>query len=135
MTKKRTHPDITPLHSLESCEFRYKILADISEPFKTNSQGYQYCLMVIKSLSSCVVLIPSKSKSAEAVAMALHTHVFTKHGVCDTIDLTDRGSAFRTALVKAIAEIFKVKQIFGMTSRLTSLSQFEQVNKLLYNYL
>ena len=71
--------------------------------------------MVIESLSMYVILIPLKSVLAEAVASAVYTHVFTKQGVCNTILLTDRGSDFRSALIKAIAEIFKVKPIFGMT--------------------
>ena len=69
-----------------------------------------------------VILIPLKSVSAEAVASVLYTHVFNKHGVCNTILLTDIGSAFRSALVKAIAEIFMVKQVFGMTARPTTLA-------------
>ena len=82
-----------------------------------------------------VILIPLKRVSAEAVASALYTHVFTNHEVCNTILLTDRGSAFRSALIKAIAEIFKVKQVFGMTARPTTLAQIELINKLLYQYL
>ena len=113
----------------------YNILADISDPFKTDSEGYRYCLMVIESLSMYVILIPLKSGSAEAVASALYTHVFTKHAVCNTILLTDRGSTFTSALIKAIAEIFKFKQVFGMTARPTTLAQIEQANKLIYNYL
>ena len=91
--------------------------------------------MVIKNLSMYVILIPLKSVSAEAVASALYTHVFIKHGVCNTILLTDRGSAFRSALVKAITEIFKVKQVFVMTARPTTLAQIELANKLIYCYL
>ena len=94
MTKKRAHPNKTPLHCLESCFFD-KILADISDPFKTDFASYRYRLMVIESLSIYVILIPLKSVSAEAVASALYRHVFTKHGMCNTILLTDRGSAFR----------------------------------------
>ena len=135
MAKKRTHPNKTPLHSFECCEFRDKILADISGPFKTDSLGNRYCLIVIESLSMHVMLISLKSVSAEAVASALYTHVFTKHGVCNTILLTDRGSAFRSALVKAIADIFKVKPFFGMTARPSALSQMELINKQLCNYL
>ena len=61
--------------------------------------------------------------------------MFHPHGVCNTILLTDRGSAFRSALVKAIAEIFTVKQVFGMTVRPTTLAQIENINKLCYQYL
>ena len=82
-----------------------------------------------------VILIPLKNVSAEAVTSVLYTHVFTKHGVRNTILLTDRGSAFRSALVKAIADLFKVKQVFGMAARSTTLAQVEQANKLIYNYL
>ena len=112
-----------------------EILADISRPFKCDNLGNKYCLIVIETLSMYVILIPLKSVSAEAVASALYTHVFTKHGVCNTILLTDRESAFRSAVVKANAVIFTVKHIFGMTARPTTLSQVEQINKLLYNYL
>ena len=80
--------------------------------------------MVIKSLSMYVILIPLKSVSAE-VASALYRHVFTKHGACNTILLTDRGVSSDSALIKAIAEIFKVKQVFGMTARPTTLAQVE----------
>ena len=132
MAMKRTHPNKTPLHCLESCDFFDKILADISGPFRCDSLVNKYCLMVIETLSMYVILIPLKRVSAEAVASALYTHVFTKHGVCNTILLTDRGSAFRSALVKAIAEIFKVKQVFGMIARPTTLAQIEQINKFLY---
>ena len=37
--------------------------------------------------------------------------------------------------VKAVADIFKVKLVFGMTTRPSTLSQVEIINKLLYNYL
>ena len=53
----------------------------------------------------------------------------------NTILLTDRGSAFRRVLVKAIAKIFKLKHVFGMTARPSTLAKVEQVNKLVYNYL
>ena len=135
MAKKRTHPNKTPLHNFESCEFWDKILADISGQFKTDSLGNRYYLMVIESLSMYVILIPLKRVPAEAVASALYTHVFTKHRICNTILLTDRGSAFRSALVKVIADIFKVKYVFGMTARPSTLSQVKLINKLLYNYL
>ena len=81
--------------------------------------------MVIESLSMYVILIPLKSLSAEAVASALYTHVFIKHGVRNTILLANRRSAFRSALVKTITDIFKVKQVFGMTARPSTLSQVE----------
>ena len=122
MVKKRTHPNKTPLHSFESCEFWDKILADISGQFKTDSLGNRYCIMVTERLSKYAILISLKSVSAEAMASALYTHVFTKHGVRNTI-LMDRGSAFRSALVKAIDDIFKVKQGFSMTARPSTLSQ------------
>ena len=135
MAKKRTRSNKTPLHSFESCEFWDKILADISGPFTTDSLGYRYCLMVIESLSMYVILIPLKNVSAEAVTSALYTHVFTKHGVFNTILLTDRGSAFRSALVKAVVDIFKVKHVFSMTARPATLGQVENINVLLYNFL
>ena len=91
--------------------------------------------MVIESLSMYVILIPLKSLSAEAVASALYTHVFIKHGVRNTILLANRRSAFRSALVKTITDIFKVKQVFGMTARPATLGQIENINKLLYNFL
>ena len=103
----------------------YNILADTSGPFKTDSKGYRYCLMFIESLRMYVILIPLKSVSAEAVASALYIHVFIKHGVCNTILLTDRRSALRSALVKAIVVIFKLKQVFDMTARPTTLAQIE----------
>ena len=122
MAKKRTHLNETSLHSFESGKLWDKILADISGPFKTDSLGYRYCLLIIESLSMYVILISLRSVSAEAVASALYTQVFTKHGVCNTILLTDRGSVFRSALVKAVSDIFKGKQAFGMTARPANLS-------------
>ena len=91
--------------------------------------------MVIESLNMYVILIPLKIVSVEAVVSALYTYMFSKHGVCNTILLTDRRSAFRSALVKAIAQIFKVKEDFVMTARPTTLAQVEPANKLIYNYL
>ena len=85
MAKKRTHPTKNPLHSFESWEFWDHILADMSGLFKTDSLGYCHCLMVIESLSMYAILIPLKSVSAVAVASVLYTHMFTKHGVCNTI--------------------------------------------------
>ena len=123
MTKKRTYPNKTPLDCLESCDFFDKIVADISGPYRCDSLGNKYCLVVIETLSIYVILIPLKSVSAEAVALALYTHVFTNHGVCNTILLTDRGSAFGSALVKAVAEILNVKHVFRMTARPTTLTQ------------
>ena len=123
MAKKRTYPNKTPLHCLESCDFVDKILTDISGPFRCDSLGNKYCLMVIETLSMYVILISLKSISAEAGALVLYTHIFTKHGVCNTILLMDRWSAFGSALVKAIADICMVKEVFGMTARPTTLAQ------------
>ena len=106
--KNQMHPNWTTLPSLASCVFGDKILADMSGPFKTDSQGHRYCVMVIESSSMHVILIPLKSVSTEAVASALYTYVVTKNGVCNTILLTDSGNPFRSALVKAIAEICMV---------------------------
>ena len=43
--------------------FFYKILANISGHFMTDSATYRYCLMVIESLSMYVILIPLKCLS------------------------------------------------------------------------
>ena len=57
MAKKRTHPNKTPLHCLESCDLFDKILAGISGPFKCDSLDNKYCLMVIENLRMYVILI------------------------------------------------------------------------------
>ena len=81
MPKKRTHPNKTPLHCLESCDFFDKILADISGPFRCDSLGNKYCLMVIETLSMYVILIPWKV-SQQKRSLRRYTHMFSPNMEC-----------------------------------------------------
>ena len=118
MAKKRTHPNKTPLHCLESCDFD-KILADISGPFRCDSLGNKYCLMVIETLSIYVILILLKV-SQQKRSLRRYTHMFSPNMEC-AIQYYSRIEGVH--LEAAIAEIFKVKQVFGMTARPTTLAQ------------
>ncbi len=74
-------------------------------------QGSRYLLVCVDHLTRYIMLAPLKNKTAEAVAHALVTQVFLKHGTPKVI-LSDNGLEFKNSVVKEICGQFNVTQAF-----------------------
>ena len=78
---------------------------------KQTSEGYKYLLLVVDSFTCWCEVIPTKSQDAETVARILYTDIFSWYGAPKTI-VSDLGRQFTSKLVKALCELFNVKQNF-----------------------
>ena len=74
-------------------------------------QGSRYLLVCVDHLTRYTVLAPLQNKTAEAVAHALVTQVFLKHGSPKVI-LSDNGLEFKNSVAKEICSQFNVTQAF-----------------------
>ena len=79
---------------------------DLVGPIEKSSEGYQYILTVIDSLSRFVVAVPLRSKKAREVTEAFFRHVIVPHGPVKTI-VTDSGLEFTNSVFRAVASSLK----------------------------
>lgn len=74
------------------------------------SGEFNYCLTIIDRFSRWPEAIPIKDQTAETIALALHTHWFSKYGVPARIT-TDQGRQFESGLFNELARIVGCKHL------------------------
>ena len=89
---------------------RQKISMDLVGSLPMTSNSNRYILSIQDHLSRFVIVAPLKDQAAESVADALINKFVTLFGSPKTI-VTDRGSQFCSALLKAIAIRFRIWKI------------------------
>ena len=109
-TKRPVHLKKAPLKSLPVEDVFSRFHLDYLGPLPL-SNGFRYILVAIDSTSLYPEIHPTKTCDADETAQVLYDQVFSRYG-CPLRILTDRGSCFRSSLVTALCELFKVKQIF-----------------------
>lgn len=83
---------------------------DICGPINPKSmEGYRYILVEVEAFSGWPVVVPLKTQTAQEVAQALITHVFSVYGSPISV-LTDQGKAFESDLFKEIMELYNIKK-------------------------
>ena len=97
------------------------------------SKGYQYALVLVDLLSLFSIILPAKTCGAEETARLLYDHLFMMFGV-KTI-LSDRGSAFKSKLLKALCALLSTKQKFTSSRHPQTNSRAESFNKNILNSL
>jgi len=90
------------------------------------SNGFNYALVLVDSLSLFSILLPARTTGAEKTASLLYNSVFMVYGARTL--LSDRGSAFRSKLVKSLRFLLNVKQIFASSRHHQTNSRAESYN-------
>ena len=108
-TKKR-HPRPPPLTPMPVVPPLHRWHMDFLQ-LKTTPEGFRYLLLFVDSGSRWCEAIPTKRQDAETVAKHLYETIVTRFGVPAEI-VSDRGQQFKSNLIKALAELYDIKQIF-----------------------
>lgn len=113
------------------------IIAPPTEPFElisidfigplTRSEDAQHVLIIIDHFTQWVIAVPTQKRSAEVVARCLVEEVFCRYGVPKRI-LSDRGSEFRSELIKQIHQTLHIKQLFTSSHHPQCNGKVERVN-------
>ncbi len=91
-------------------------------------QGSRYLLVCVDHFSRVVVLAPIKSKTAQAVAHALVTHLIRPYTTSRVL-LSDNGTEFSTTVIAEICANFEIAQTFTTPYHPASNGLVERANK------
>jgi len=97
------------------------------------ADGYSHVLVCIDSFSLFSILLPAKTTTAEETAQLLYDNLFTVY-TCKSL-LSDRGSAFRSKLMKELCRLLSINQIFTSAQHPQTNSRCESYNKNILNSL
>jgi len=97
------------------------------------SKDYQYALVLVDSLSLFSLILPTKTCGADETARLLFDHLFMMFGARTLI--SDRGSAFKSRLLKALCALLGTKQRFTSSRHPQTNSRAESFNKNILNSL
>jgi transposase InsO family protein len=106
-----TRPKWGLLKSIEVSEMFHTVAADHVGPLPKTKAGNRYILVFMEYYTRFAVLVASPSADAESVAVAFVDKIIPRFGAVRRF-LTDRGQAFNSNLVKAIAAVFGTRKIF-----------------------
>jgi len=126
-TKKPTHHRKAPLKSLPVEDVFARFHLDHLGPLPP-SNGFRYILVAIDSTSLYPEIHPTKSCDADETVKVLYEQVFFCRYGCPLSVLTERGSACRSSLVKALCKLCNVKQIFTSSFHPSTNSRAEFQN-------
>jgi len=97
------------------------------------SKGYQYALVLVDSISLFSIILFAKTCGADKTARLLYDNLFMMFGA-KTL-LSDRGSAFKSKLLKALCALLGTKQKFTSSRHPQTNSRAESFNKNILNSL
>ncbi|KAK3928290.1 Retrovirus-related Pol polyprotein from transposon 412, partial [Frankliniella fusca] len=84
---------------------------DICGPINPKSkEGHEYILVAVEAFSGWPVVVPLYKQTADEIAQALITHVFSIFGAPQSL-LTDQGKAFDSTLFQEIMELYQIKKL------------------------
>lgn len=99
------------------------------------SNGFDCILVIVDRLTKMAIFIPTtKSLTAEDLAWLYVKHVFSKHGVPQTI-VSDRGKEFDSRFFKAFTNLLGIDLTMSTTYHPETDGQTERVNQSLEQYL
>ena len=127
-TKKR-HPRPPPLTPMPVVPPLHTWHMDFLK-LKTTPEGYRYLLLFVDSGSRWCEAVPTKRQDAEVVAKHLYETIVTRYGVPREI-VSDLGQQFRSKLVKALAELFDIKQLFTSPYHPQTNASCERMNSFI----
>ncbi|KAL4231721.1 hypothetical protein ACF0H5_009297 [Mactra antiquata] len=119
-----------PLHPLPVEEPFSRIHIDLLCSLPKTREGYQYVLLIVDSFTKWTEAHPLKTQEAKDVAEVLYNEIFARYGAPRTI-VSDRGANFMSKLVKALCEMFEVKQLHTSSYHPQTNATVERVNSTL----
>jgi transposase InsO family protein len=96
----------------------------------TISEDARYVLVVVDHFTQFVIAIPTQTQSAPVAARALVEEVFCRYGIPKRI-LSDRGTAFRSEMLRQIHATLHVKQLFTSSHHPQCNGKVERLNSTL----
>ncbi|KAK3925581.1 Transposon Ty3-I Gag-Pol polyprotein [Frankliniella fusca] len=109
--KGPTHQTKVPLKLFQEGVLHGRWHVDICGPINPKSkEGFEYILVAVEAFSGWPVVVPLYKQTADEVAQALITHVFSIFGAPQSL-LTDQGKAFDSTLFQEIMELYQIKKL------------------------
>lgn len=99
------------LHSISATQPWEMIGMDILGPLPTSRRGYNYVIVFMDYFSRYVIIRPLRTQTAAEVARVLMSAVLLDRAPPARL-LSDRGSAFRSDLLKELYELFGVHKVY-----------------------
>lgn len=118
----------------KTCRPMQKLCLDFLGPLITSYKGNKAILVITDDFSKFAEAIALPDMKTPTLAEALIDRFFTKFGFCDLI-LTDRGSSFRSKLMKDIAKLCQIKWVYSSPFSPRTQSVTERYNKTLVSML
>ena len=99
-----------------------------------SERGHKYVLVVTDVLTRKASAAPLKTKTAEAVAMAMYKKIFVEHGPPEKL-LSDNGTEFTNQLFREVCKLYGVQQMFTTVFHPQSNGIVERFNRVLIDFL
>lgn len=97
------------------------------------SGEFSHILVLVDSFSLFSILLPAKTTTAEETAELLYHNLFTVY-TCRSL-LSDRGSAFRSKLIRELCKLLNIKQVFTSAQHPATNARCESYNRNILNSL
>jgi len=97
------------------------------------SNNFNYVLVLVDNFSVFSIFLPARTTGAAETARLLYDSLFMVYGARTL--LSDRGSCFRSKLVKSLCSLLNVKQIYTSSRHPQTNSRAESYNKNILNSL
>ena len=134
-TKARRHQPYGELKSLPIPPYPWSSISMDLIEFLPTSDGYNSILVVVDRLTKMAIFIPTTTNlDAEELAQLYITHVFSKHGLPQSI-VSDRGSEFTSRFWRAFTTLLRIDLHLSTAFHPETDGQTERVNQVLEQYL
>ena len=121
---------IQPLH-LEMPQVPFTGCAmDCIEPLLTTSKGHRHALTFICLLTSYLITVPLKNKTADEVSMAYIKEILPKTS-CSKFILQDNGTQFKNEQLMSVFDSLGIKHIYSNPYYLKGNSRIENIHNFL----
>ena len=133
--KSRRHQPYGTLKSLPVPPYPWSSISMDLIEFLPTSQDFNSILVIVDRLTKQAIFVPTTTGlTAETLASLYLKHVFSKHGLPDTI-ISDRGSEFTSDFWRAITSALGIELHLSTAFHPKTDGQTERVNQILEQYL
>ena len=128
------HPPKQPLHPLEVPRLFERLHIDYIGPLRTSICGKKWILLVMDAFSGWCEAFALPSADAITTAQALYEHIISRQGCFKSL-LSDRGATFLSTLLRALCDIFGIRQLHTSSYHAASNAKCERFNRFLLKSL
>jgi hypothetical protein len=130
---KNSHKERLTLTPTPSEPF-HTVQIDTIGPLDVSESGNKYAITVQCELTKYLIIVPTKDKSAEAIAKALVKNVILIYGSFSVIK-TDMGTEYCNQIFRELLKLFKTDHVTSTPYHHQSLGGVERSHRELNNYL